>query len=126
MRRQCTRCREWKDESAFALDKRRTEGFSSWCRSCHNEDMTERRSKESKETKRYRLMLEKYGLSREATDALSKMCDICGSTKKLCVDHDHVFGHTRGVLCYNCNVALGHFKDDITILEAAIKYLKER
>ena len=41
------------------------------------------------------------------------------------VDHDHTTGSIRGVLCSKCNHALGLFRDSITSLEQAIKYLKE-
>jgi hypothetical protein len=40
-------------------------------------------------------------------------------------DHDHITGANRGILCRNCNVAIGHFKDDIKLLEGAIDYLKK-
>ena len=39
-------------------------------------------------------------------------------------DHDHVTGKFRGVLCHQCNVGLGHFKDDTRILNLAIRYLE--
>lgn len=55
-------------------------------------------------------------------------CAICAcefsETNKPRVDHDHVTGATRGVLCRNCNVALGLFKDDVTRVQAALDYLK--
>lgn len=65
-------------------------------------------------------------------------CQICGAEynindcpvtgdqlpKRLCIDHNHATGKVRGVLCHSCNVALGHFKDDISLLEKAIVYLK--
>ena len=39
------------------------------------------------------------------------------------IDHCHVTGKIRGVLCRNCNVALGHFKDSRLHLKAALTYL---
>jgi hypothetical protein len=29
----------------------------------------------------------------------------------------------RGLLCYNCNVGLGHFRDDPNLLLSAVEYL---
>lgn len=45
-------------------------------------------------------------------------------TEILVIDHCHESGKFRGLLCHNCNVGLGHFKDDIAVLENAIAYLK--
>jgi hypothetical protein len=51
-------------------------------------------------------------------------CAICGSPKATHVDHDHRTGRVRGVLCFNCNNALGHFDDDPRVLAAAADYLE--
>lgn len=50
-------------------------------------------------------------------------CWICQSTTKLVVDHCHSTGVIRGVLCSNCNTALGMFKDDLERLTRGIEYL---
>lgn len=43
---------------------------------------------------------------------------------KLCLDHDHVSGKIRQLLCHDCNTGIGKFKDDIQNLQSAIEYLK--
>ncbi len=41
----------------------------------------------------------------------------------VCIDHDHKTGKVRGLLCAACNKALGLFKDNITSLNKAMRYL---
>lgn len=69
-------------------------------------------------------------------ESQNNLCAIChkpqsvrkqargGEFKKLAVDHNHTTGAVRGLLCDLCNRALGLFKDDISVLESAISYLK--
>lgn len=70
-----------------------------------------------------------YGLSPEDFDALvishSGRCAICNVAAELRIDHDHVTGNLRGLLCSACNIGLGHFKDDSARLVAAAHYLEE-
>ena len=47
------------------------------------------------------------------------------SKRRLCVDHCHTTGNVRGLLCDTCNTALGKFRDNIDLLNEAIKYLKK-
>lgn len=72
----------------------------------------------------------RYGLDRTDYDHMvaeqAGRCKLCQSTqtKPLYVDHDHETGRVRGLLCFHCNVALGHFRDDPELLEAALSYLR--
>lgn len=43
---------------------------------------------------------------------------------KLVVDHCHKTGAIRGLLCHNCNRALGLLQDDTEALKRAIQYLE--
>lgn len=63
-----------------------------------------------------------YGASKEELGAAS--CVICGSTRRLCIDHDHATKKIRGILCTKCNAGLGMFDDNAVRLESAIRYLK--
>jgi len=77
-----------------------------------------------------------YGIDfsvKEYDELFSKQegkCKICKKhqsklRRALCVDHCHYSHKIRGLLCDNCNHALGLLKDDIFLLKSAIKYLKD-
>lgn len=73
-------------------------------------------------------MLRSYGLTWEAFELMmrrqSGKCAIClGRSGRLIVDHDHVTGAVRGLLCNRCNAGLGQFQDSQSRLSAAINYL---
>jgi len=44
---------------------------------------------------------------------------------KLSVDHCHETKKTRGLLCNNCNRAIGMLKHDIKVFNSAIEYLQK-
>ena len=76
-----------------------------------------------------------YGISlSEFTGRLTKQngrCLLCETRLTLVshtgssavVDHCHVNGHIRGILCNECNRGLGYFKDNMNTFKNAIKYL---
>lgn len=73
----------------------------------------------------------KFGLSLEQYNELYKKqnnrCAIClceQGKKSFHVDHDHITGKIRGLLCPCCNLALGSFKDSILVMKNAIIYLE--
>jgi hypothetical protein len=80
-----------------------------------------------------RLMAE-YGLTLQEWEQLfesqGRCCAICkgtepGTKNGWHTDHCHSAKRVRAILCQHCNVMLGHAKDDIERLQAAILYLKK-
>jgi predicted DNA-binding protein YlxM (UPF0122 family) len=81
-------------------------------------------------------LLRSYDITLEQYDKMVEdqtgVCAICKlppapngtSSNKLNVDHDHTTGSVRALLCVNCNVGLGKFKDTPELLEAAAVYLR--
>ena len=45
--------------------------------------------------------------------------------KRMNIDHDHITGKVRGLLCRSCNMGLGSFKDNLSIVKRAVRYLEE-
>ena len=73
--------------------------------------------------RRYGLTVEEYT---KQVNEQQGCCAICRKhTPRLCVDHSHETGENRGLLCHRCNVGLGQFKDNISLLANAIAYLDE-
>ena len=52
------------------------------------------------------------------------VCALCRQRAPEHVDHDHLTGRVRGLLCSCCNQALGNARDDVAILERAVDYLR--
>lgn len=87
-------------------------------------------SGQSGEISRRHYFSRQYGLTPSQVDEMAEAgCAICGTLKWTGrhkgphVDHDHATGAVRGILCHECNTALGKFRDDPAVLERAIAYL---
>lgn len=90
-----------------------------------------------KVNRRWLQMKRIHGISKEYYEELLKnqneLCAICGRTQtihgtitQLVVDHNHESGEIRGLLCSNCNIGLGMFKDDSNCLRKAAEYVESR
>lgn len=54
-------------------------------------------------------------------------CKICDSELEMgkhAIDHNHLTGKVRGLLCINCNSMIGHGNDDVRKLTKGVEYLK--
>jgi len=108
----CYICKQYKDSVEFYKDRSRASGHCSSCKLCGDRKKNIRRLK-SRGVK----------ITESLYDSLqSQTCYICNS-KDICIDHCHKTGDVRGVLCNNCNLGIGLFKDNVERLRKAIKYL---
>lgn len=113
----CTHCKTSKPASAefFPPHNKKLNGFDSWCREC--------RSSYRSEICRGKFRANMDDEQLKHIKQTTKECVICGSEEPLVVDHDHVTGKVRGMLCNHCNRGLGHFRDSPMLLEFAAQYL---
>lgn len=144
----CADCKQHKPLSDFSWS-RKNKGYSkryphTYCKPC-----SAKRSQHYYQTPhgqrlwRKLAIKSKFGMTQADYDALfasqGGVCAICGCSetrivprtglvRTLTVDHDHSKGSrksaVRGLLCSNCNRALGLFKDDPKLLLAAAAYLQ--
>jgi len=83
-----------------------------------------RRENEARRVKKlYNMTLEEVAQMKRRQQ---NRCAICQHiVDRLCVDHCHVSGLVRGGLCHKCNSGLGMFGDNLMVLEAATKYMRD-
>ena len=56
--------------------------------------------------------------------AQNECCALCNERAQLYVDHDHKTGKFRGLICNDCNLAIGKVKENVETLKAMIEYLE--
>jgi hypothetical protein len=82
---------------------------------------------------RHRAYSLKYHYGMTPKDYLDKfneqsgLCAVCGDDQPLCVDHVHGSKPcvVRGLLCTNCNTALGLLKESVTVIESLKRYIQK-
>lgn len=137
----CSSCKLEKSLDDFHNSKSSKDGKVSKCKSCaaaYNKQWQESNPEKAKESWRVaekksrnlsRRRATKYGLTIEQYNLLltraGGKCELCSKENAvLNIDHSHITGEVRGLLCLQCNTALGNLNDDINLLEKAIEYLQ--
>lgn len=141
----CRRCGEVKPLREYSLSRRETPTqnavYRSDCKTCCSARAMEwQRANPSRAVAAgRRAKLKVYGLTPGCYDALiakqGGVCAICGRDEpnahgrtgkkfQLSVDHCHDTGRVRGLLCQNCNRAIGLLGDNVELLRKAIDYLE--
>lgn len=183
MAKQCTLCRETKDENDFEMrsdrpGKRRSQcrmcvneshrdsyarrpqrepipnkvcpkcgdiftadtyqAYCSFCKENHNPDEQAQYYQDNRQTALDYWLYRKYGLTVSDYDEILESqnggCAICSGTvtpidktgvpRRMPVDHNHLTGKKRGILCHPCNTSLGNMHDDPALLRKAADYLE--
>lgn len=114
-------------------------GSLTYCRQCRNRrDREYHRNRRLADpeaahlAKKNKHLRHQYGITLAQYDAMlaaqGSGCAVCGvpssGDRKLSVDHCHVTGRVRGLLCSRCNYALGQFDDRPELLRQAAIYLE--
>jgi hypothetical protein len=143
MNKLCVRCGVEKPLDLFAKGKNYKDGRRGTCKQCHTSYMTEYYNSNpdkkaakiklntGKDTnwKRHKLTEKTF---QEMVDKYDGKCYACNINKATNIDHDHSCCSgsrscgkcVRGVLCNQCNTALGLVKDSKETLNNLINYLK--
>ena len=130
--KKCSKCKVVKPKSAFGKNTVRKDGCHPYCLECRKLEYQERREHVTNQQR-----LRKFGKGTNWYDEKFKeqngVCAVCGKPetapswhgpRSLAIDHNHLTGQIRGLLCNNCNNGLGRFKEEIQILKNTIKYLE--
>lgn len=137
--KKCPKCLQDRLLTEYQKNKASKDGLQFHCKSCRK-TIDSRDKKRLYDKERYhnnrddyldQYYFRTYGINLSDYNKLlqeqNNSCAICGclcsSGKRLAVDHDHATGKVRGLLCGNCNLALGKFQDSISLLNTAIGYL---
>ncbi len=146
----CTKCKVTKPVEDFCTDRSRTDGLTSHCKLCRKISETKYRNtsqgkkKHVANVKRYYVkkggskfraetnLFRLYGVTPEQFNKLyveqEGCCAICGThqsefKRALSVDHNHKTKVIRGLLCNNCNMAIGKLQENPILLRKAADYL---
>lgn len=142
----CTKCNEIKLKTKFHKNPTKRIPYNAWCKECYNKYKKEVQEEKqylegssyNKDSQSKARLKYKYGLTPEEWDKMYSeqqgCCAICGIpesmitigvNRRLNIDHCHRTNKIRGLLCMNCNLALGMLSDDKEILKNAILYLEK-
>lgn len=78
--------------------------------------------------------IRKYGMPKAGKEAMlasqGGVCASCGvddpgSVRGWHIDHDHVTGKVRSILCHACNVSYGLFKENVERIEGFLAYAQK-
>lgn len=135
-RKVCKKCKElqhrlWRERNSAHVTEWHQEYDQTPERKAAHAARERRRYDSKAEQARDRTLQKRYGITLDQyNDLLAQQGGVCAICKKACksgrllaVDHDHETGERRGLLCMNCNRAIGWLGDDPELIQAALDYV---
>lgn len=137
--KKCPKCGEEKSLYEFRKNKAQKDGLACWCNTCSKIANKSPRNieyqkeyRESDKGKNARLK-HKYGIDLSDFNrmhaAQNGCCAICNETfvsvRDTHVDHNHITGKIRDLLCRPCNLAVGQVRESPDIARSVAAYLEK-
>lgn len=128
----CRACRKAYQHEHYEKNRvRYNETSAAWLKA-HPEKRKQITAKHYRLKGRNRFLRQAYGITADEYEQMLRnqngLCSICGhpprNRKRLHLDHDHVTGTVRDLLCHQCNLTIGSAQDDPSRLRAAAAYLE--
>ena len=141
----CSQCFKEKPIGEFYKTKTHKDGHHYQCKLCMNANNLEYRKAHKElsrkiandynhrhpdkyDARKHRARIKKYGITEEYFQSLldfqNGVCAICGEPNPTCIDHNHETGEVRGLLCQDCNFAIGVMRDNPARFRNAATYLE--
>lgn len=134
--KRCSECSENLSVKCYPKNRSAKDGLSPLCRPCNNAKTKLWRA-ENPDVARSSDLKKKYGITLEDKRKIfakqGSRCAACGSLDSKAkypgehgwpLDHNHVTGKIRGILCQPCNTTLGYSEESIERLQSLINYLR--
>jgi hypothetical protein len=119
--KECSKCGRVLPVSSYYKNSASDDGLDYTCRDCRKA-CSRRYYRENRKVRCQRKIIKSHGVGLIYKNFLLASqgwkCSICGKELKpnssdACLDHDHLTGDIRGVLCRYCNGYIGKFGDNI-------------
>ncbi len=114
--KRCSKCLRVLPVDEYGNSAEAKDGLSSQCKECCASYAL---------LKLYGITLQEYNKLLGEQGGSCACCgrDTPGRKGRFLVDHCHTTNKVRGLLCFHCNIAIGQFSDDVSVLQKAIDYL---
>ena len=121
----CHQCKKVKPLTDYYKRSLSSTGYVATCKECQKRAWSNEDHRAYQYKKKYGITMDDYN---DMFASQHGECGICSKHQSeldyhLCVDHNHTTGEVRGLLCRDCNKALGMLGDDKESIQKVMDYL---